>query len=528
MAGITRRSALGWLVSAAGVSVLAACAPTAPAVAPGPQSASPAAGGQPKPGGTLRLGMTSDLSSLEAHLLSRDQYDSVWNVWDRLTEYNDKLEIQPRLVESWDVNSTATEYKLNLRKGVTWHTGRDFTSEDVKWNLIRVRDPKVGIGQLKTLGDWFQTIDTPDKYTVILKADVPRPTVFDYFELFNIVDPVTQQSADAQTRAVGTGPFAFQEWQQGVSLKLVKNKNYLDSGKPYLDGITWSLRVDPQNMVVQTEAGSLDGMKAPPVNDFVRLKNDPKFQALVHPATGAYYVVGFNCTVSPFDNPRVRQAFNWALDRKRFTDQILKGIVSPFSLPWPKSSGAYEEAKANAYTFDLDKAGALLKDAGVTSLETTFLLNTGLQELIDFAPIYQADLATIGVKLKIQVVEVAAWIDAVNSLKYNAVYASTGSFSQLRSPSILFTSGPVWGPLTNNTGYHNDRYTDLVNQSGLEVDPVRQKQIYAQLNDMLLDQTFVTPMAPNPPRVVLRSGVKGVTYSAHEGFVYTSAWLDPA
>src|ERR1700730_3441032 len=97
--GMTRRETLAWLVSGAAMTVLAACAPTAPdptrsaptgqptSAVPGPQatgqsSAAPT-GGQPKPGGTLRLGMTSDLSSLEAHLLSRDQYDSVWNVWDR-------------------------------------------------------------------------------------------------------------------------------------------------------------------------------------------------------------------------------------------------------------------------------------------------------------------------------------------------------------------------------------------------------------------------------------------------------------
>ena len=237
-------------------------------------------------------------------------------------------------------------------------------------------------------------------------------------------------------------------------------------------------------------------------------------------------MVGFNCTQPPFDNPKVRQAFNWALNRKRFTDQVLKGIVSPFSLPWPTSSGAYEAGKANYYSYDLDKAGALLKEAGVSNLETTLLLNTGLQELIDFAPIYQADLASVGVKMKIQVVEVAAWIDAVNTLKYNAVYASTGSFSQLRSPSIMFTSGPVWGPTMNNTGFEDAHYTDLVNQSGLAVDPAQQKQIYSQLNDVLLDQTFVTPLAPNPPRETFRSAVKGLGYSAHEGFVYTSAYLD--
>jgi peptide/nickel transport system substrate-binding protein len=478
-----------------------------------------------KPGGTLRLGLPDDLSGLDGHVLSRDHYDSIWNVWDRLTAYNDKLEPQPGLAESWEISSDSTQYKLNLRRGVTWHSGREFTSNDVKWNLDRLADPKVGFGQLKNLHDWFPNVELPDKNTIILKSDAPRPNVFDYFELFNILDPITMQGPDATSKAVGTGPFVFQEWQQGTSLKLTKNPNYWDSSKPNLDGITWSLRVDPQALVVQLEAGSLDGIKAPPVNDFVRLKQDPVYQSLVHPATGAYYCVGFNCTVPPFDNPKVRQAFNWALNRQRFTDQILKGIVKPFSLPWPASSGAYEADKANHYTFDLDKAGALLREAGVTGLETTLLLNTGLQELVEFAPIYQADLASIGVKLSIQVVEVAAWISAVNTLQYNAVYASTGSFAQLRSPNILFSSGPVWGPQQNNTGFRSDQYAALVTQAGSEVDPAKQKQIYSQLNDLLLDQTFVTTLAPNPPRETFRAEVKNISYSAHEGFVYTTAGL---
>ena len=75
----------------------------------------------------------------------------------------------------------------------------------------------------------------------------------------------------------------------------------------------------------------------------------------------------------------------------------------------------------------------------------------------------------------------------------------------------------------NNTGFRDDRYTALVNQAGLEVDPAKQKQIYSQLNDMLLEQSFVTPLAPNPPRETFRATVKGLTYSAHEGFVYNTA-----
>ena len=120
------------------------------------------------------------------------QNDFAWiGVFDRLTVYDDKLKPQPMLAESWDVSTDCKQIKLNLRKGVQFHSGREFTSDDVKYNLQRARDPKVGRGAVHRHGNWFTAIDTPDKYTVILKSDQPRPTMFDLFEFFNICDKDT-------------------------------------------------------------------------------------------------------------------------------------------------------------------------------------------------------------------------------------------------------------------------------------------------------------------------------------------------
>jgi ABC-type transport system substrate-binding protein len=144
---------------------------------------------QPRSGGTLRLGMPIDHSSLEPHILTTGHFDTIWHVWDRLIQYNAQLEPQPMLAESWDVSSDQKQLKFNLRKGVAWHSGREFTSDDVKWNLLRVRDPRVAASQLAGVSNFYDSFETPDKNTIIFRSDTPRQasTTFDYLEFFDMV-----------------------------------------------------------------------------------------------------------------------------------------------------------------------------------------------------------------------------------------------------------------------------------------------------------------------------------------------------
>ena len=106
--------------------------------------------------------------------------------------------------------------------------------------------------------NWWSSIETPDKNTIILKSEAPRPAVFDMLEYMNIADQVTMEGPDAQTKAVGTGPFTFAEWVQGDHQRYVKNKNYWQSGKPYVDELYFQIIKDPQAAVVQLEAGAVD------------------------------------------------------------------------------------------------------------------------------------------------------------------------------------------------------------------------------------------------------------------------------
>jgi peptide/nickel transport system substrate-binding protein len=563
---LTRRTVLSIFGLGAGAALLSACAPAAPAApTPAPAAtavapaASPAASGSPSPaaspaaspgaspvaspaaagaaaqaaatnpaakrGGVLRVGVPSDIVSLEGIVRGGTPFESTWLIYDRLIKYDLQNRPQPLLAESWDLSPDAKQVKFNLRKGVTWHTGREFTSDDVKWNILRVRDPKVGFGDFAAPSSWFTEIETPDKNTIVLKSDQSRPALFDFLQNFNLGDKETLEGPDAQTRAVGTGPFKFVEWTQGVRIVIERNPSYWMSGKPYLDRIEASIRSDVQAGLAALEAGQIDLLRTQQLRDVARLKEDPKMQVILHPSPGTFFELAFLTTVKPFDNKIVRQAFNYAIDRKRLSEQILYGFAQPIALQWSPSAPAYDASKNAAIPFDLDKARALLQQAGASGIETEVIVQPALPlNTLGFLQAYQADLSKIGVKLNIKTLEPGAWAQSVLSNTYNAMYA-TGDVSAHLSP-VNNLSGPTWRVKPNNTGFDDPAWTALQQEVAAEADPTRQKALYARLNDYILDQSFAMPIATNPQILVGSQKLKDVEPTLYGAWLFTDAWLD--
>jgi peptide/nickel transport system substrate-binding protein len=538
---ITRRQVVHLLALGAGAGVIAACGgvPPAPpaattpavtatpaaAVAATPAAAAKPAAGQPKSGGTLRVGVPTDIVTLDGLVRGGAPYESTWLIYDRLITYDDKLKPLPMLAESWDVAPDYKQVQLNLRKGVTWHSGRDFTSDDVKWNLVRAQDPKAGFGDFAAQSSWFTTIDTPDKNTVVLKSEQSRPSMFDFFQQFNLMDRTILEGPDAKTKASGTGPFTFVEWVQGDHITIAKNKNYWQSGRPYLDSIVVSIRAGDQPGVAALEGGSIDLLRTGAIRDVARLKADPNYQVFVHPSPGTFFELAFLTSVPPFDNKLVRQAFNWAIDRQRNADQVFLGFAQPINLQWSPSSPAYDAEKNKTYTFNLDKAKALLQQAGVSNLETEVVTTVaGPLNSLGFLQIYQADLAKIGVKLNITTFDPASWAAAVLGHNYKAMYATGDVVANLLPINNL--NGPTWRPSPNNTDWNTPEWKDLFAQVASEADPAKQKTLYGRLNDYILDQSWAMPMATNPQVLVGTPKLKGVTVNQYGAWYFTDAWLD--
>src|SRR5579871_2611732 len=297
---LRRRELLRCIPLGAGAALVAACAPVAPA-SPPPSAPTPVTGATivgtsvsaattPKQGGTLRAALAGELTSIDGQQSLPGITATVGNAYETLTRYDDQLQPQPVLAESWDQSSDGKQIKLNLRKGVLFHDDREFTSDDVKYSLLRLRDPKVApvVGPLANQSAWWTTLDTPDKYTIVLASDTPRPGVYDFFQYFTIVDKNLMESPDVRTRVNGTGPFMFVEWVEGDHVTMKRNPNYWRTGQPYFDSIETHLYRDAQAMVAGLEGGALDEVDSPSLQDLVRLKDDPKFQALVVAASGQF------------------------------------------------------------------------------------------------------------------------------------------------------------------------------------------------------------------------------------------------
>jgi peptide/nickel transport system substrate-binding protein len=323
---VSRRAFLGTIGLGTGAALLSACAPIAPsAPAQSAATAKPAAAttpvagatpaaaaaGQPKAGGKLVAAKLGDVANLDGHYWSPNGGLHVWLAYDTLARYDENLKPQPQLAESWDVSSDYKQVTVNLRKGVMYHSGREFTADDVVWNLKRALDPKITVGIITGFFGQDPQFTAKDKYTVVMQTSQPWPTVYDMFHVVNMLDKdTTDVASNAQTKAVGTGPFVLQEYRQGESMRFTKNPNYWQAGKPYLDEILVNVRSDAQSMVADLESGNTQMIYQPTLQDFQRLKGDAKYQAqFLTPAAGMYQIQP-NVTFKPLDDKRVRQALN--------------------------------------------------------------------------------------------------------------------------------------------------------------------------------------------------------------------------
>jgi peptide/nickel transport system substrate-binding protein len=310
-------------------------------------------------------------------------------------------------------------------------------------------------------------------------------------------------------------------------MTFTKHKNYWQSGKPYLDQFTIKVFRDPQAMMAQLEAGAIDVVNLAPISDVVRLGKDPNYKIARSSSTGQFFYVGLDTTKPPFDNKMVRQALNYSIDRKRWTDTILSGVVGPpQDLPWGPQSPAADPSKNTFYTQNLDKAKSLLASAGVSSLtfDITIGQNNGT-EFSQLAQVIQSDLAKIGATANIKQVDQATFQQLELKQMYGGMYMGASNYGANAEASFLFTAGAGHDIRSNFSGFKSDKLTELVNNAASEPDAAKRKTLYDQMNDLLLDEAYATPLSLVTKAVITRGRVQGMQLLDYRGHLYTETWL---
>ncbi len=500
----------------------------------GNPGAAAAKAGTPKYGGSIITGQVGDLVTTDGASYSPITNNGIGQVYDELINYGDHLEIQPRLAESWELSSDNKQIKLNLRKGVLFHDGREFTSDDVKYNMLRVRDSKRNtFAQTAAVGSgWWTGINTPDKYTVVLTSESSHPGVFDFLQYMRILDPKAIEANEAGDKQSlnGTGPYKFVEWVSGDHIQWVKNPNYWQQGIPYIDNFRTNIFRDQQAMISALEAGSIQVVDLAAIPDAVRLQGDKDYNVYYTNMIGQFFHAYFNCSKPPFENKLVRQAVAYSIDKQRVTDTVFKGFTGPpISLPWTTASPAFEDAKNSHYTFDLDKAKSLLGQAGVSNL--TFDLgynNAGYSsEYAAWAQIIQSDLATIGVTVNLKPQDGAVFSqgNTGDPPAFQGMRLSAGAFAQLYEAGSEMAVSRTYGAMSNTSGFYDDTWKQLVTKVQTEPDPAQRKVLYGQINDFILDAAFDIPTTRYPDIVVMKSNVNGLYYETQTDWTIRNTWL---
>ncbi len=551
----TRRTALKSSAAAAAALLLAACGgaarpPTTTAGNPAPASTTGSAtgpsvpatvmgagtgtgsatmpagtGGQPKRGGTLRVAQSSAVVPFEFQQLGPHSTYILLNVFDTLVRYDDKLQPQPRLAESWQWNPDNTVLTMKLRRGVTYHTGREFTSADVRFNFERVKDPKVA-SQFRGNVMQIKEIAAPDPVTVVFTFEKPYLSIFDVLTRLVMLDTMTAADLEGAKQVVGTGPFKWGEYVPGNKVTLVRNDKFWQADKPYLDRVEMQIIEDKQSMVLGVESGQREVAAQVGLQDLARLRNGMQVRSETTTTGSQFLYLGVNVAGEVVKDKRVRQALNAAIDRKRIADTLVFGLAEPTALPWPKNSPAYSADLDRSITFDLQKAKQLMQAAGVPAgMTITVGANTQDPNNGKIVQVIQADLAKIDVKMEIQNIENSVFQQNLSDGKFGQLYANNMGNSNLIPVSFFLTAFPV--RVTGNASkYTSPEYTDLVGRMQTETDTAKLKPIYESMNKLLLDESFNMPYCQSPQGWVLQRSVRNFAYDNGNFVILEETWLD--
>ena len=332
---------------------------------------------------------------------------TLYNLYETLTKINQDGSVSPLLAESWEVSPDLKTYTFKLRRGVQFHNGEPFNAHTVKFAFDRAAGEKSTNKDKRT----FAALSTQvvDEYTVVLLNKEVDP---DFLFLMGQATAIITEPKSADTNAtkpVGTGPYVLAGWNKGASITLSQYPAHRQAAAIKLKRATFKFISDPAAQTAALLSGDLDVfVRVPAYRSLAQFKANPRFQVIVS-GSRAKTILAMNNARKPLDDVRVRRAISAAVDRKA----VIEGAVDGFGVPIgshyvPGAPGYVDTTGVNP--FNIDKAKALLKEAGVTTpLELTLTLPPPPYAR-QGGEVIAAQLAKIGINAKIQNVEWAQWL----------------------------------------------------------------------------------------------------------------------
>ena len=376
------------------------------------------------PDNVLVVGQIAEPKSLDpATVTAVNDFRILMNVYDGLVRYKSgTLEVEPALASSWDINTEGTVYTFSLRNGIKFHDGSALDAEAVKFNFDRMLDenhPYHDTGPFP-LSFFFSAIDgveVVDSLTVRFTLNAPYAPFLSNlaYPTGLIASPTAIKSGkDFGRNPVGTGAFMFDNWKANEAVIVNRNDNYWD-GKAGSETIVFRPITDGNTRVAEMLSGGIDLMvEVPPVSLSKFTGSD--FSIVEQAGPHVWFLI-LNAKEGPFANKLVRQAANYAINKKAIVEDVLEGTAAIAAGPTPPAfAWAYNES-LTPYPYNPTKAKALLKESGVSERKLTFYVTQGGSGMLDpvaMGTAIQADLAAVGFEVEIKTFEWNSFLGQVN------------------------------------------------------------------------------------------------------------------
>ena len=520
--------------------VVSACQPAAPAAVDS---------GDDRYGGNLKVGVSAIV-----HLDPNDvnQYglnEIVQLFYETLFDRNEDGVVVPLLVEEVSQSDDGLVHTWKLHEGIKFHDGSDFNAEAVKWNIMRKIDEEKPMGSMLPISN----MKVVDDHTLEITLSRLYTGMYNILAVktFSIYSPSFYEEVGSdgiKTQASGTGPFKVDSYTPNEKLELVKNDDYWQDGLPYLDSVSFIEVADANTRATMLEAGELHVAVGTSIQSLEQLKTDENINVLTGPSSRHYYVSMTNI-YEPLDDKRVRQAFNYAIDKEGILAAAFKGYATVADVTIVNEAvNGYSPAATHPYPYDTDKATALLAEAGWTDSDGDGILDKDGEpmELIlrtrkgavpgdyETAELVQGMLLNVGVKVNVDVADTASFLAELNqpiedAPHYDMVNLTWGTFTgDAEYVMKSYIACNAWPPTYWDYSHYCNEEVDALIAKGDEVPTVEERnEIYAQILDIVREDAPTLFLFNGLSTIATRSDVNGLYLDpAQTIWPVKYAWLD--
>jgi ABC-type transport system substrate-binding protein len=463
-------------------------------------------------GGTVTVAMPVDVDTLDLHKTPSLDTGTMYGtlVFDRLVEQTRTMEFQPGLAQKWEVADGGKTWTFHLRKGVKFHDGTDFDAAAVQANAERAVSSKSRAGA-RVYGE-MESVTVVDRHTVRFAFKVAKGyyPLLEAFSTYNaaIMSPAALKEGKT---TVGSGPFKLVEHKVGDSIILEANRDFWGE-KAKVDRLIFRIVPEGATRVLQVERGEVDVAYTVPLIEVDRLKRNAKLETVNQPLTMRYFVV-LNNSKPPFDDVRVRQAVNYAVDKTAMVKSIWSGMVRPMDSPMASAEKFY--VKAGEYRYDPARAKQLLQEAKYDTSATWKLMTVGVRFDGEepMAEAVQSYLGQVGVKTKVEKLDYATFNRTVTKTQKDSdpglhIQNWGGADPEITTRFTLHSAR--FPPGGNRAFFKDPKVDELLEKGTAESDLEKRKAYYAEAQKLIWNDAPWIFVAEATLVVAWNKNLKGV------------------